>query len=37
MTDQRDVVELTRDLVRYDTINPPGNERACAEFLGGIL
>jgi succinyl-diaminopimelate desuccinylase len=37
MTDPRDVVELTRALVRHDTINPPGNERACAEFLGAIL
>jgi succinyl-diaminopimelate desuccinylase len=32
-----DVVELTRTLVGFDTINPPGNERACAETLGRIL
>ena len=32
-----DAVELTRQLIRFDTINPPGNERVCAEFLGGIL
>jgi succinyl-diaminopimelate desuccinylase len=32
-----DAVELTRALVRHETINPPGNERPCAEFLGGIL
>ena len=32
-----DAVELTRTLVGFDTINPPGNERACAEVLGKIL
>jgi len=32
-----DVVELTRTLVGFDTVNPPGNERACAETLGRIL
>jgi succinyl-diaminopimelate desuccinylase len=32
-----DVVELTRALIRFDTVNPPGNERPCAEFLGGLL
>jgi succinyl-diaminopimelate desuccinylase len=30
-------LELTQALVRYDTINPPGNERACAEHLGRLL
>lgn len=30
-------VELTQELVRFDTINPPGNERSCAERLGGFL
>lgn len=30
-------VELTRELVRYETINPPGNERPCAEHLGTLL
>lgn len=30
-------VELTRDLIRFKTINPPGDERPCAEFLGRIL
>jgi succinyl-diaminopimelate desuccinylase len=28
---------LTRDLLRYNTINPPGMERACARHLGGLL
>lgn len=32
-----DVVELTRALVRFDTVNPPGNEQACAAFLGATL
>jgi len=32
-----DAVELTRALVRFETINPPGDEQPCAEFLGGIL
>lgn len=32
-----DAVELTRALIRHDTINPPGNERPCAEYLGGLL
>ncbi len=30
-------IELTRDLVRFNTINPPGNERACAEHLASLL
>lgn len=32
-----DPIELTRELIRFNTINPPGNEQACAEHLGGIL
>lgn len=32
-----DPVELTRELIRFETINPPGNETPCAEHLGGIL
>jgi succinyl-diaminopimelate desuccinylase len=32
-----DAVEMTRTLVGFDTINPPGNERVCAETLGRIL
>lgn len=30
-------VELTRELIRFETVNPPGNERACAEHLGRLL
>ena len=30
-------IELLRDLLRFDTTNPPGNEKACAEFLAGFL
>ena len=32
-----DAVELTRSLIRYETINPPGDERPCAEYLGAML
>ena len=30
-------VALTRDLLRYDTINPPGEEQACARRVGRLL
>jgi succinyl-diaminopimelate desuccinylase len=30
-------VALTQELVRFRTVNPPGNERACAEHLGTLL
>ncbi|MEW5862644.1 MAG: M20 family metallopeptidase [Pseudomonadota bacterium] len=32
-----DAVSLTRDLVRYQTVNPPGSERDCARFAGRLL
>ena len=32
-----DALALTRDLLRYDTINPPGEERACARHVGRVL
>ena len=32
-----DPIELTRELIRFETINPPGNETPCAEHIGGIL
>jgi acetylornithine deacetylase/succinyl-diaminopimelate desuccinylase-like protein len=30
---QRDAVELTQQLIRFDTVNPPGNEQALQNFL----
>ena len=30
-------LSLTRNLIRFNTVNPPGNERDCASFIGGIL
>ncbi|WP_114966412.1 M20 family metallopeptidase [Alkalilacustris brevis] len=32
-----DAVEITRRLIRFDTINPPGNERPALEWLAGLL
>jgi succinyl-diaminopimelate desuccinylase len=29
--------ELTRELIRFNTVNPPGAERPCAEHLAGLL
>ena len=37
MAQSLDPVDLTRSLVAFDTINPPGNERPCAEHLGRLL
>ena len=36
MTSQ-DPISLTRDLLRFDTINPPGRERDCARYAGAML
>jgi succinyl-diaminopimelate desuccinylase len=30
-------LELTRRLVAFNTVNPPGNERPCIEYIGGLL
>jgi acetylornithine deacetylase/succinyl-diaminopimelate desuccinylase-like protein len=30
-------VELLRQLIRFDTTNPPGNERVCIEWIDGLL
>jgi succinyl-diaminopimelate desuccinylase len=30
-------LDLTRELLRFDTINPPGNERDCARRIGSLL
>ncbi len=37
MTGAVDAFELTRKLLRFDTINPPGDETACARYVGDLL
>jgi succinyl-diaminopimelate desuccinylase len=37
MTNERDAIELTKALLRFDTINPTGDETACARHLGDLL
>ena len=32
-----DAVTLTRDLLHFDTVNPPGQERDCAHHAGALL
>ncbi|MFD2101508.1 M20 family metallopeptidase [Flagellimonas iocasae] len=32
-----DVISLTKELIRFNTINPPGNEEEIARYVGGIL
>jgi succinyl-diaminopimelate desuccinylase len=32
-----DAVQMTRKLIAFETINPPGRERACAEYLAALL
>lgn len=32
-----DAAELLRTLIRFDTSNPPGNERPCLEFIAAVL
>ena len=29
--------ELLQRLIRFDTTNPPGNERACIEWIKGVI
>jgi len=29
--------ELLRELIQFETVNPPGNERACIEWIGDLL
>ena len=29
--------DITRDLVRFNTINPPGHEKLCSDYLGALL
>ena len=33
----QDAISLTRDLLRFDTVNPPGRERDCAQMAGSLL
>jgi succinyl-diaminopimelate desuccinylase len=37
MANRIDPRRLTRELLAYNTINPPGMERACARHLGALL
>jgi succinyl-diaminopimelate desuccinylase len=37
MKQMPDAVQLTRELLHFNTINPPGAERACAQHLGDLL
>jgi succinyl-diaminopimelate desuccinylase len=32
-----DAVAVTRDLLHFDTVNPPGRERDCARYAGAML
>lgn len=32
-----EVIKITQDLIRMDTINPPGNEGIAANYIGNIL
>ncbi len=34
---QKKALDLTRALIGFNTINPPGKERSCVEYLGGLL
>jgi succinyl-diaminopimelate desuccinylase len=36
MPDQ-DAISLTKALLRFDTVNPPGRERDCARYAGAML
>jgi acetylornithine deacetylase/succinyl-diaminopimelate desuccinylase-like protein len=36
-TAKHDPIEVLRELIRFDTSNPPGNERECLEYVGGLL
>src|ERR671935_2906405 len=34
---QEETAEVLANLIRFRTVNPPGNERACLEWLAGYL
>jgi succinyl-diaminopimelate desuccinylase len=33
----QDAISVTRSLLRFDTVNPPGRERDCARYAGAML
>ncbi len=35
--DMPDPLSLARELIRFPTVNPPGNEKACMEFVRDLL
>ena len=37
LKDGNDLLELTRRLIAFDTINPPGQEKTCAHYVGDLL
>jgi succinyl-diaminopimelate desuccinylase len=37
MANDPKALSLTRDLIAFNTINPPGHEGSCAEYLGKLL
>ena len=37
MVKAQDAIQLTKELVRMNTINPPGREEPCARYLGALL
>ena len=37
MSEEMNPLSLTRKLLAFNTINPPGQERDCARFLGNVL
>ena len=34
---QDETAEVLSSLIRFNTVNPPGNERECQEWLAGYL
>src|SRR5437660_11636067 len=34
---EHDAIVLTRSLLRFETVNPPGRERDCARHAGALL
>ena len=37
MTANKRPLEITRELVRIESINPPGNENECAKYIGKLM